>query len=81
MAAIDDAILYVNVDTYDRLVATERVVVKPATGLSKAAFLSNDHRYPDIPIQTSRQVIGNSVHRKVWVPAEERFVFEFVSDI
>jgi hypothetical protein len=81
MAEIDDAILYVSPDTYDRLLANERIVVRPVPGLSKAAFLNNDHRYPNIPLQTSRQVTGNAVHRKVWVPAEERFVFEFVGDV
>lgn len=78
---IDDALLYVSVETYDRLVASERVVVQPVKGYSKAAFPSNDHRYPDIPIQTTRSVTDNAVHRKVWVSAEERFIFEYVGDV
>lgn len=81
MAAVDDPILYVNIDTMNRLVASERVRIRSVNGVTKTIFPETDHSYPNVSLLCSREVMGNSVHRKIWVPAEERYVFHYVGDV
>jgi hypothetical protein len=80
MPTIDDT-LYVNQDTHDRLLATERARVVDGSDGPETRFLHSDLKYPGSQIAVSPEVIGNSVHRKVWNEDQDRPVFEFVSYI
>lgn len=81
MAIVDDPILYVNIDTMNRLIASERVRIGSSNGSARTSFPDADPRYPNVTLLCSREVTENAVHRKVWVPAEERYVFHYVGDV
>lgn len=81
MTAVDEPILYVNPDTMSRLLATERAAIRSVDGVATTAFSKTDPRYPNVKLLVSREITGHAVHRKVWVAADQRFIFEYVGDV
>lgn len=81
MTAVDEPILYVNQETMSRLLASERAVVQSVNGVATTAFAETDSRYPGTKLLVSREVTGHSVHRKVWIAPEQRFIFEYIGDV
>jgi hypothetical protein len=81
MTAVDEPILYVNPDTMSRLLASGRAAAISVNGVATTAFAETDPKYPKVKLLVSREVTGHAVHRKVWVAADQRFVFEYVGDV
>lgn len=81
MTAVEDTILYVDQNTLSRLISSERARLSSVNGVVTTVFTDNDHKYPGTTILVSREVLGNAVHRKVWVAQEQRFIFEYVGDV
>lgn len=81
MTAVDDPILYVNPDTMARLIASERAAISSVNGVATTAFAETDPRYPSAKLLVSREVTGHALHRRVWVPSEQRFIFQYVGDV
>lgn len=77
----DDDALYVQPQTFQRLMAQERLSFQTAAGITRAVFPDNDPLYPAASVKISPQVIPNSVHRRRWISVEERFVFEFAGTV
>jgi hypothetical protein len=81
MTAVDEPILYVNPDTMGRLLASERASIRSVNGVATTAFAETDDRYPNVKLLVSREVMGHSVHRKIWIASEQRFIFEYIGDV
>jgi hypothetical protein len=81
MSVFHAPILYVNLDTINRLIATGRVRVTSIDGIVTTVFPPNDPLYPEATLQVSSDVFGNAVHRKVYLTSQERHIFEFVGDV
>jgi hypothetical protein len=81
MTAVDDPVLYVNPDTLARLLASERATIFSVNGVATTAFAQTESRYANTKLLVSREVTGHAVHRKVWAPSEQRFIFEYVGDV
>jgi hypothetical protein len=80
MPTLDDT-LYVDWDTHDRLMASERAHIVMGSDGPELRFVHKDLKYPGSRIEVSPEVVGNSVHRKTWNDDQARYVFEFVSYI
>lgn len=81
MTTVDEPILYVNTETMGRLIASERASIRSVDGVAVTAFPETDDRYPNVRLLVSREVMGHSVHRKIWIASEQRFIFEYVGDV
>jgi hypothetical protein len=76
-----DENLYVQQETYDRLIAQERVALYPIAGSLRPGFGPNDHRYPDRPVSISSDITPNAVHRRRWEREQGRYIFEYIGDV
>ena len=50
-------------------------------GVARTFFSRTDDTYPDATVLLSREITPNAVHRRTWIPAEERHVFEYVGNV
>lgn len=76
-----DPELFVQSQTFERLAAQERVSFQTIDGVTIAVFSDNDPLYPGRSVKTSTEVMFDSVHRRRWMPDEERYIFEYFGEV